>query len=159
MRRRTRAPRVRSTRSRPWLAVRGRWLGREIGPLLALLMVVVAAGTGCHGPSEDTGVFSANEAVARVSENPEVGVWVAVVKGQSPQNQAVIEVDSDDGAVYTVHAYEIVDDGGGQSHTATFGWYEVSKKKGTVTRTMPRCRSILDRSQCVTQVDRVGPPA
>ena len=75
------------------------------------MIVVAAAETGGHGPSEDTGVFSANEAVARGLEYPEVGAWVTAVKGQSPQNRAVIEVNSEDAAVYIVHAYEIVDDG------------------------------------------------
>jgi hypothetical protein len=72
-----------------------------------------------------------------VSEDPVVAARVTAVKSQSPQNRAVIEVDSEDAAAYTVHAYEIVDEGRGQSHTATFGWYEVSKKTGIVTRTMP----------------------
>jgi hypothetical protein len=97
--------------------------GREISLLLAVLMIMIAvAGTGSYGRSEDTGAISANDAVARVSEDPAVGAWVTAVKSQSPQNRAVIEVDSEDAAVYTAHAYEIVDDGRGQLHTATFGW-------------------------------------
>jgi hypothetical protein len=96
------------------------------------MIMIAVAGTGSYGRSEDTGAISANDAVARVSEDPVVGVWVTAVKSQSPQNRAVIKVDSEDAAVHTAHAYEIVDDGRGQLHTATFGWQEVSKKTGTV---------------------------
>ena len=58
------------------------------------------------------------------------------VKRQSP-NRAVVDIDSEDASTYIVHAYEIVRDGEDMSHTATFGWYEVVSKAGTVTRTMP----------------------
>jgi|SRR5450759_3663414 len=102
-----------------------------------LMIMITLAGTGCHVPSENAGVLSANEAMTRVSEDVKVGAWVTFVKGQNAQDRAVVEVDSEDAAVYTVHVYEVVEDGGGMSHTATFGWYEVSKKTGAVTRIMP----------------------
>ncbi|MCI2048296.1 MAG: hypothetical protein LKJ76_01075 [Lachnospiraceae bacterium] len=61
---------------------------------------------------------------------------VALVKMYLDDNAeyvpSVIEVDSETDEVYTVHAYDVVDDGGGDSHTATYNWYDVYKETGTV---------------------------
>jgi hypothetical protein len=99
--------------------------------------MIIVAGTGCRGPIGSAWIATSDQAVIRVSEDTAVAAWIAEVKRQSPQNEAVVEMDSEDASAYTVHVYEIVWDGGNMSHTATFGWYEVSKKTGTVTRTMP----------------------
>jgi hypothetical protein len=61
---------------------------------------------------------------------------VALVKEFLDENSdympSVIEVDSETDEIYTVHAYDIVDDGGGDSHTSTYNWYDVYKETGTV---------------------------
>jgi hypothetical protein len=102
-----------------------------------LALIILFAGTGCRRPSGSAWIATPDQAVIRVSEDAAVAAWIAEVKRQSPQNRAVIDIDSEDALAYIVHVYEIVQDGEDMSHTATFGWYEVSKKAGTVTRTMP----------------------
>ncbi len=44
-----------------------------------------------------------------------------------------IDVAPEDEQTYSVHVYEIVDDGDGMSHTATFAWYKVDRKTGKVS--------------------------
>lgn len=44
-----------------------------------------------------------------------------------------IDVAPEDDQTYSVHVYEIVDDGDGMSHTATFAWYKVDRKTGKVS--------------------------
>lgn len=46
------------------------------------------------------------------------------------------QYDHDEGNDYIFQVYEVVDDGGGNGHTATFGWYGVNKLTGDVYDTM-----------------------
>jgi hypothetical protein len=49
----------------------------------------------------------------------------------------VVEVDSYptvQNNFYVIHAYEIVPDGNGNTHTATAGWYRVNPQTGAVTK-------------------------
>lgn len=46
------------------------------------------------------------------------------------QKAPIVEIDDVRGDLVTIHLYEIVDDGGGEGHTATYNWYYVSRKTG-----------------------------
>lgn len=76
-----------------------------------------------------------SKAVRLVSARPEVKAWMELVKRKSPRNKVKFKAEGPSMGRYTVQAYEEVDDGNGQSHTATFGWYEVDKKTGEVVKT------------------------
>ena len=104
--------------------------------VVLLLLVAMTAGlsVGCRRPSRAT--VSPEEAVARVKAVPEVAEWIRNVAVERPEDRVVIEVDSEDSGTYTVHAHEMVQDELG-GHSATFGWYEVSKKDGMVRPVLP----------------------
>ncbi|HWQ22309.1 MAG TPA: hypothetical protein VN478_06250 [Clostridia bacterium] len=105
--------------------------------VVAVLVLLLITMTGCRHRSSLAGpVTSRDDAVARVTALPDVAAWIKLVQTESPANRVVIEVDSEDAALYTVHVYELVqDDAGG--HSATFGWYEVVKATGIVRLVMP----------------------
>lgn len=44
-----------------------------------------------------------------------------------------IEVDHEEGDLYVVHVYDVIDDGDEQSHIATSGWYYVNKYTGDIS--------------------------
>lgn len=46
------------------------------------------------------------------------------------QKLPIVQIDDVRGDLVTIHLYEIVDDGGGEGHTATYNWYYVSRKTG-----------------------------
>ena len=46
------------------------------------------------------------------------------------QKAPIVEIDDIRGDLVTIHLYEIVNDGGGEGHTATHDWYYVSRKTG-----------------------------
>lgn len=46
------------------------------------------------------------------------------------QKPPIVEIDNTDGDKVTIHIYELVDDGNGEGHTATYAWYYVSRKTG-----------------------------
>ncbi|MGP1567652.1 MAG: hypothetical protein ACTTHM_02935 [Peptoanaerobacter stomatis] len=46
------------------------------------------------------------------------------------QKAPIVEIDDTRGDLVTIHLYEIVNDGGGEGHTATYNWYYVSRKTG-----------------------------
>lgn len=46
------------------------------------------------------------------------------------QKAPIVEIDDIRGDLVTIHLYEIVNDGGGEGHTATYNWYYVSRKTG-----------------------------
>lgn len=108
---------------------------RMVGGLVVLLLLLDIA--GCHRTSSLFGpVASEDDAIARVTALPDVATWIKLVQTKSPANRIVIDVDSEDATFYTVHACELVQDEPG-GHSATFGWYEVTKTTGTVRLVMP----------------------
>ena len=46
------------------------------------------------------------------------------------QKAPIVQIDDVRGDLVTIHLYEIVNDGGGEGHTATYDWYYVSRKTG-----------------------------
>jgi hypothetical protein len=79
-------------------------------------------------------ITTSNLAIQIVSNLPEVKRWEQLFSnpdGTSPKTNGrpVIALDSETSTIYVVHVYE---DASG--HTATFGWYDVDKNKGTVTK-------------------------
>ena len=109
---------------------------RKIVGVIVVLLLLLGIG-GCHRPSSLSGpVTSKDDAVARVTALPDVAAWIKLVQTESPANRIVIDVDSEDTTTYTVHAYELVQDELG-GHSATFGWYEVTKATGVVHSVMP----------------------
>jgi hypothetical protein len=108
---------------------------RIVGGFVVLLLLLGIV--GCHHtPSLPGSVTSQGDAIARVTALPDVAAWIKLVQTESPANRVVIDVDSEDVTIYTVHAYELVQDELG-GHSATFGWYEVTKATGTVRSVMP----------------------
>jgi|GEM_PF-6444745 len=109
---------------------------RKIASVIVVLLLLLGI-AGCRHPSSLSGpVTSRGDAVARVTALPDVAAWIKLVHTQSPGNRVVIDVDSEDTTIYTVHAYELVQDELG-GHSATFGWYEVAKATGVVRSVMP----------------------
>jgi hypothetical protein len=105
-----------------------------VATLVALLLLGVV---GCHhAPSLSGPVTSRDDAIARVTALPDVAAWIRLVEARSPGNQVVIDIDSEDATTYTVHAYELVQDELG-GHSATFGWYEVTRATGVVRSVLP----------------------
>lgn len=70
------------------------------------------------------------QALSSVKNITEVKEYVKLLEDNGKKAHFEIENTEDDN--WTVHVFEIVDDGE-TSHTATFGWYQVSKKTGTVS--------------------------
>jgi len=109
---------------------------RKMVATLVVLLLLLGV-VGCHHtPSLSGPVTSQDDAIARVTALPDVAAWIKLVQTKSPANRVVIDVDSEDGTIYTVHAYELVQDELG-GHSATFGWYEVTKATGVVHSVMP----------------------
>lgn len=52
---------------------------------------------------------------------------------QNYSQAPIVEIDHMDGNNYIVHCYEIVDDGNGESHTATYDWITVDPDNYTMT--------------------------
>ncbi|MCW5942256.1 MAG: zinc ribbon domain-containing protein [Fimbriimonadaceae bacterium] len=70
-------------------------------------------------------------ALQKVAALPEVKGFIKTLEAQG--KRARFDASLEDGASYSVRVYEIVDDGGGASHSATFGWYKVDRNSGAVT--------------------------
>ncbi len=78
-----------------------------------------------------------DEATDAVSADPKVADWLKRIdeaRASGRKTAAHIDIESDEGEWYIAHVYELVDDGGGQGHTATFGRYYVYKRSGVVQR-------------------------
>ena len=45
----------------------------------------------------------------------------------------IIEVESEEGNIVTIHLYEVVDDGEDVSHTSTYDWYYIDRTTGKGT--------------------------
>lgn len=76
---------------------------------------------------------SQKQALALVKNLPEVQEYINVL--QTSGKEATFEVeDLDDD--WNVHVFEIVQQEEA-SHTATFGWYQISKKTGEVKKDTP----------------------
>ena len=109
---------------------------RKMVRVLVVLLLLLGV-VGCHHrPSLSGPVISQDDAIARVSALPDVAAWIKLVQTKSPSSRIVIDVDSEDASLYTVHAYELVPDEQG-GHSATFGWYEVTRATGVVRSIMP----------------------
>lgn len=78
-------------------------------------------------------ISGVDEAYAQkvVAQQTEVKEFIDLLAqtGRSPR----FEVSEDDPNTWMIRVYEIVDDGDGTSHAATFGWYKVDKKTGAVS--------------------------
>lgn len=82
-------------------------------------------------------VRSEAEAVKIVTESPAVKEWLAQVKVANAKGRIKstpkIEFDRKDSHSYVIHVYEIVEDEeAGTSHSATFNWYAVDFKTGSI---------------------------
>lgn len=78
-------------------------------------------------------ISGVDEAYAQkvVSQQKEVKEFTGLLakSGRNPR----YEISEEDGSTWMIRVYEIVDDGDGMSHAATFGWYKVDKKTGAVS--------------------------
>jgi len=109
---------------------------RMVPVAVAILVLMLAGITGCRRSPVSGPVTSRDDAIARVTALPDVAAWIRLVEARSPGNQVVIDIDSEDATTYTVHAYELVQDELG-GHSATFGWYEVTRATGVVRSVLP----------------------
>lgn len=82
--------------------------------------------------SQVEGPVSEATAVARVRTLPEVAAWLATLGANS--GRARFAIEGSEPAAYTIRVYEAVPDGGGGGHSATFGWWDVDRQTGEVTR-------------------------
>jgi hypothetical protein len=78
--------------------------------------------------------ITAEKALEIVSNLPEVKQWEKLFTnpdGTSPKTggKPVVVYDSETNTTYVIHVYEDMPD-----HTATFGWYDVDKNTGIVTK-------------------------
>lgn len=75
--------------------------------------------------------YTEDQARDLVAQQPEVAQFI---KDLATQKKKVhIDVAPEDAGSYSVHVYEVVDDGDGMAHTATFAWYKVDRKTGRVS--------------------------
>ena len=95
-----------------------------------------APAAGNSAPAEPTaeGELTEKQAVERVMALPEVKKWMALVEKRAPKNHTMFKAEGVQMGRYLIHVYEDVDDGNGQGHSATFGWYEVDKKTGEAVK-------------------------
>lgn len=85
-----------------------------------------------HDSSEQTdnedGTYSPDDAIALVME---------FVQGSKTDTELNYLFDGEDeDGNYRIQVFEVVDHGGGESHTATYGWYLVDPKTGEITDLM-----------------------
>lgn len=71
------------------------------------------------------------QALSKIRLRTEVVKYEADLKKAG--KKATFEVQ-DDGEEWTIQVFEIVQNSGEASHTATFGWYRVNKKTGEVIK-------------------------
>lgn len=88
-------------------------------------------------PAVSGPVKTPDDAIQRVAALPAVAAWSQKIQSAGTTSQAILDVDSETETSYVVHAYEFIDDGGGRSHTVTFGWYEVDRKTGAIRKKAP----------------------
>jgi hypothetical protein len=74
---------------------------------------------------------SPDDAIAIIKAQREVVQFMSDL--QRAGKVAHVECDSEDTNAYHIHVFEVVNEPGGPSHTATMGWYTVDKKTGKVT--------------------------
>lgn len=72
-----------------------------------------------------------DKAVEIVAALPEVDKFCRQLDAAG--KRAMLDPSEEDSNTWMVHVYEVVDDGDGMSHTATFGWFKVDKKTGKVS--------------------------
>jgi len=75
--------------------------------------------------------YTEEQARELVAMKPEVAKYIRQLA--SKKKKVHIDVSPEDDQSYSVHVYEIVDDGDGMSHTATFNWYKVDRSTGKVS--------------------------
>lgn len=88
-------------------------------------------GEGGFGTQQE---IDEDKAAEIVSQLPEVDKYCKAL--DSAGKRAKFDTTEEDPQTWMVHVYEIVDDGDGLSHTATFGWFKVDKRTGKVSNGM-----------------------
>jgi hypothetical protein len=69
-----------------------------------------------------------DRAINLVTTLPEVQKWQELIDSTDNSGKAIIEVDSRDEDIYTVHVYELKD-----NNTATFNWYLVDLESDQIS--------------------------
>jgi len=90
--------------------------------------LVVNGSTTAAAAAPADGELTEDQAIARVEAMPEVKAWMNQVTKPAFKSEGLQM------GRYLIHVYEDVNDGGGQGHTTTFGFYEVDKKSGEVVK-------------------------
>ena len=75
--------------------------------------------------------YSSEEARRLVERVKEVATFIKELERKNKRACIDVSAEADNG--YSMHIYEVVDDGDGMSHTATFGWYRVDRKTGKIS--------------------------
>ncbi len=77
------------------------------------------------------------DALKTIANRPEVKEWKLAVTNAAKKGRAVtahIEIDRKEGEAYVVHVFEVVPDDAATSHTATFNWYYVNERSGSIRK-------------------------
>lgn len=104
-----------------------KWIAIPVVAIAIIAMSGVLKSTAIPAPDKmptldnKSAFISKDEAVAKIRSLPEVVEYFKAVP------KAIIEIDSEENDSYSIHVYEIKD-----NHTATFNWFEVDKKTGSI---------------------------
>lgn len=69
--------------------------------------------------------------IENLTETDAINLVREYMKGKKMYIPSCIEVDSKSKNIYTIHAYDVINDGQ-ESHIATSGWYEVNIHTGKI---------------------------
>lgn len=104
-----------------------KWIAIPVAAIAIIAISGILKGTAIPASipapsSDDVNVLiSKDEAIAKIRSLPKVVEYFKAVP------KAIIEIDSEENDSYSIHVYEIKD-----NHTATFNWFEVDKKTGSI---------------------------
>ena len=86
-------------------------------------------------PASASGAMSLTEqeALNLLIDLPEIADWMQRVQQEAPMNQAQFEVVETTPEEYLIRAYEMVNNPGEPSHTATLGWYNINRQTGEIS--------------------------
>lgn len=98
--------------------------GISIGIIPALVLTMAGCGASDNTPSvshyEPGNGYTDEELISMARD-------YYLMTNEAGRAPSIIEIDSREGDEIVLHLYELVDDGNGQGHTATYEWYSVNR--------------------------------
>lgn len=86
-----------------------------------------------NGSNNGSGSGSGNSTNTSISKDMAIQLAKNFMSQNGDYIPSVVKVDNEETNQYIIHAYDVIDNGDGTSHTATSGWYYVDKATGKVT--------------------------